>query len=92
MGTGNRPKTVFPLQKNRVNDGELFMARQAESGANHPTETNPFTETEVVSPGRAAFPPQRAEVDMEKIVEQVSRLIFRRLAVERERRGGGRWP
>ena len=30
-------------------------------------------------------------IDVEQLTEQVSRLIWQRLAVERERRGMGRW-
>lgn len=39
----------------------------------------------------AATQPQAGGIDLEQITEHVSRVILRRVSVERERRGIGRW-
>jgi hypothetical protein len=68
-----------------------MIARQttATSGAASEPEAPQSTETITTTATDATEP--AGEVDLEQLAEQVSRLIFRRLAVERERRGIGRW-
>ncbi|MFY9271089.1 MAG: hypothetical protein WAO55_15205, partial [Candidatus Manganitrophaceae bacterium] len=50
------------------------------------TPTPAATEEETVTPETG-----RSEVDLEELTEAVTRAIKRRLAVERERLGVGRW-
>jgi hypothetical protein len=47
--------------------------------------------TEAVVPAETGATAPTGEMDLEQLTERVSRMIFRQLAVERERRGLGKW-
>jgi hypothetical protein len=54
------------------------------------SNTGPNAPDSVTAPGAHRPPKRRSEGS--QLVEQVTRRLLRQIAVERERRGGGRWP
>ena len=78
------PHSPLPLV---VGGNSTTLYRQEATAAFTPQEAGAAAPVVPV----AAAPTGAAAIDLEQITEHVSRVILRRLAVERERRGGGRW-
>ena len=90
-GTSAGAKTSLPLTINSAGGGVLSMARQTTTAASPAVEPGTSEGCESPIPIREKGPEQSNEMDLQQLAEQVSRLIFRKLVVERERRGIGRW-
>jgi hypothetical protein len=80
-----------PLTINSASGSALSVARQTLPASTPTVETGSAEGTKTFTPMVASAPAQVGEIDLKQLVEQVSRIIFRQLAVERERRGLGRW-
>jgi len=88
-GGSDGARSALPLAISAAHGGEPQIARQATS-----TESTPPTRTESIAPA-AATPvpttPPAQEIDIERLADQVSELLGRRLEIERERRGITGW-
>ena len=90
-GTSAGAKTSLPLTINPAGGSVLSMARQTTTSSGPAVEPGTSEGSESPIPIGEKGPGQSNEMDLQQLAEQVSRLIFRKLAVERERRGIGRW-
>ena len=90
-GTSANAKTSLPLAVSPARDNTSMIARQVTTATGDVGDTGSPRSTEPVSPVAASAPEAGGGIDMDSLVERVSRDIYRRLAVERERRGIGRW-
>jgi len=77
----------LPLAISRVNGNIPQISRQVESGMGAIDNR----ETSISGEASAEESAGTGEIDLEQLAEQVSRLLKSQLAVERERRGFGRW-
>ncbi|NET59623.1 MAG: hypothetical protein F6K47_26785 [Symploca sp. SIO2E6] len=83
---GNSQKLPLPLATNKINRKEV-ITRQTNVVDNSTVQLQTQgNSTTPMSSGATA-----SSVDIAKVAEQVSRILARQLAVERERRGIGRW-
>jgi hypothetical protein len=74
--------------------GETWVARSGADGARvgaTPIAMPPAGPASPVSPAAASPPAAAPMPDLNRLAEQVTRIIVRRLEVEHERRGGKRW-
>ncbi len=90
-GTSVGAKTSLPLTINSAGGSVLSMARQTTTAASPAVEPGTPEGSESPIPIGEKGPEHSNEMDLQQLAEQVSRLIFRKLVVERERRGIGRW-
>ena len=90
-GTSAGAKTPLPLTISSAAGSVLSMARQNTTPASSAIESGSPETAETVMPAAEKGPAQIGEMDLQQLAEQVSRFIFRKLVVERERRGIGRW-
>lgn len=84
--TGSRPAVEAGLN---ITGSPARLERQTENSISSST-AEPRSALPAAAPA-AIEPPQAGRVDLERITQQVLRDIARRLEVERERRGLGRW-
>jgi hypothetical protein len=85
-GINDDGRTASPSTRNLVNDRAVMIARQPETTGG---QSSSSTNMEAAMPQPASAPGNK--IDLTNLTEQISRRLLRQLAVERERRGIGRW-
>jgi hypothetical protein len=89
IGSNGGRYSALPLRIGPVNDGTQVVARQDTSA---PSSTAaPATASASTESAAPSAPTPTREIDVGQLAERVKRLLLRQLAVERERRGIGRW-
>ncbi len=89
--TYNDLKAPLPLRIDEANGNAREIRRQERTESASTIATGSPASTDTVAPVKTKAMTQKSEIDLDRLTERVSRRIFRQLAVERERRGIGRW-
>ena len=81
----------LPLTTHLTNSGVLSLARQVAPVASSTAEPGLPANAETSVPVATSTTQPAPSIDVEQLADQVSRIIFRQLLIERERRGIGKW-
>jgi hypothetical protein len=88
--TNGRGQTL-PLTGHPISSTRSAIARQMTTTTNSAAEPTATSSHETIPSAATPVPTAGGEMNLAQIAEQVSRLLHRKLTVERERRGIGRW-